>query len=63
MYSDASQTLALDATPKARCDEILGVVTQVTQDDGTTYDFFTANSAGTVTLTEFVTVTKGWTLA
>lgn len=53
----------LHATPKARCEEILGTVTQKTADDGTTYDFFTSDSAGTVTLTEFITVTKGWTLA
>lgn len=63
MYSDASQTLALDATPKARCDEILGTVSQVTDEGGVTYDFFTVDPAGTVTLTEFITNTKGWTLA
>lgn len=53
----------LHATPKARCEEILGTVTQKTADDGTTYDFFTADSEGTVTLTEFITTTKGWTIA
>ena len=54
---------ALHATPKERCDTILGTVSQKTAEDGTTYDFFTADEAGTVTLTEFITVMKGWTLA
>lgn len=58
-----TKTLDLPDTPKARCDEIIGTVSQKTAEDGTTYDFFTVDSAGTVTLTEFITVTKGWTLA
>lgn len=63
IQTGTAKTLTLHATPKARCDEILGNVSQVTQEDGTTYDFFTADEAGTVTLTEFITTTKGWTLA
>lgn len=59
----ATHTLNLHATPKSRCDEITGSVSQKTAEDGTVYDFFTADSSGTVTLTEFITNTKGWTLA
>ena len=55
-------TLTIHATPKARCNEILGVVSTITDDDGE-YQFFTQDDAGTVTLTEFITTTKGWTLA
>ena len=56
-------TLTLHATVKTNMESIKGTVTQKTAEDGTTYDFFTADSAGTVTLTEFITTTKGWTLA
>lgn len=57
-----NSTITLNAAAKARCDEILGTVSAVTDGD-TTYDFFTQDEAGTVTLTEFITTTKGWTLA
>ena len=60
--TDTTCTVTLHATPKARCGEILGTVSAVTEGD-TTYDFFTQDEAGTVTLTEFITNTKGWTLA
>ena len=63
LRADSVSTFTLEATPKARCDEILGTVSQVTAEDGVTYDFFTADPAGTATLTEFITNTKGWTLA
>lgn len=55
-------TLALHNTSKARCGEILGSISSVTDDTGT-YNFFTANQSGNTTLTEFITVTKGWTLS
>lgn len=49
-----SNTLTLHATAAARCAEIVGTVS-----DGV----FTADSGGTTTLTEFITTTKGWSLA
>lgn len=49
-----SYTLTLHATAAARCAEIVGTVS-----DGA----FTADSGGTTTLTEFITTTKGWSLA
>lgn len=49
-----SYTLTLHATASARCAEITGTVS-----DGV----FTADSGGTTTLTEFITTTKGWSLA
>lgn len=55
-------TLTLHATPKARCASIMGTVSQVTS-GGETYDFFTADENGTVSLQSFITTTKGWTLA
>lgn len=57
-----TSTLTLHATPKARCSTLMGTVSQVTDDTGT-YDFFTADANGTVTLADFITATKGWTLA
>ena len=58
----SSGTLTLHATPKARCDSLMGTVSQVTVDEDT-YNLFTKNSNGTVSLTNFITTTKGWTLA
>lgn len=57
-----SATLTLHATPKARCSTLMGTVSQVTE-SGVTYDFFTADANGTVSLQSFITTTKGWTLA
>ena len=57
-----TSTLTLHATPKARCSTLMGTVSSVTDDTGT-YDFFTADANGTVTLADFITNTKGWTLA
>ena len=54
--------LQLHATPKARCSALMGTVSQVTDSSGT-YDFFTQDANGTVTLADFITTTKGWTLA
>lgn len=49
-----SYTLTLHATAAARCAEITGTVS-----DGA----FTASSSGTTTLVDFITTTKGWSLA
>lgn len=57
-----AKTLTLHATPKARCNSIMGTVSSVTE-DGVTYDFFTADAGGSTTLANFITQTKGWTLA
>jgi len=57
-----TSTLTLHATPKAKLSTIMGTVSQVTDDTGT-YDFFTADENGTVTLMDFITNTKGWTVA
>lgn len=58
-----AQTLTItNATTKAKCSAIVGTVSQVTE-DGETYDFFTQDDSGTVTLADFITQTKGWTLA
>lgn len=52
----------IDATTKAKCSTIVGTVSSVTDDSGT-YDFFTQDASGTVTLADFITTVKGWTLA
>lgn len=59
-----AQTITIvNATTKAKCNTIMGTVSQVT-DGETTYDFFTQDQEnGTVTLADFITNTKGWTLA
>ena len=48
------KTLTIHATPKAKCQTLMGTVA-----DG----LFTADASGTVTLADFITNTKGWTLA
>ena len=60
--SPTSSTLTLSSTRKATATTLMGTVSQVTDGDST-YDFFTADPNGTVTLAEFITNTKGWTLA
>lgn len=60
--SEGSASLSLHATPKARLSSIMGTVSQKTRSD-VTYDFFTADENGTVSLQYFITNTKGWTLA
>lgn len=52
--SVTGQTLTLHATPKATCQTLMGTVM-----DG----LFTADASGTVTLADFITTVKGWTLA
>lgn len=47
-------TLTLHATPKAACSVIMGTVDN---------DVFTADDSGTVTLADYITNAKGWTLA
>lgn len=54
------QTLTLYSTKKTLCDSIMGTVGM---DAGNTYHIFTANQSGTVSLSDFITNTKGWTLA
>lgn len=48
------QTLTLYAPKKARCGEIVGTVTG---------GIFSIDAQGSMTLTEFITTVKGWTLA
>lgn len=55
-------TVALSSENKRRCASLPGTVSQCTDDTGT-YDFFTADASGNVTLENFVTQTKGWTIA
>jgi hypothetical protein len=57
--SVTSQTLTLHATSKAKCSTIMGTV------DSTTYDYkvFVPSESGTISLEEFITIEKGWTLA
>lgn len=55
-------TLTLHTTSKGRLTAILGTVSQITDDTGT-YDFFTADAGGSTTLQNFITQTKGWTIA
>lgn len=56
------KTLTLPTSKKTRCGQIIGNVSQVTEDE-ITYNFFTADESGTITLAQFITQTKGWTLA
>lgn len=51
-------TLTLHAISKANCNTIMGYV-----DNTKGYDVFVADESGTVTLSEFITITKGWSLA
>ena len=50
----SGHSITLDSTPKARCQTLMGTVA-----DG----LFTADASGTVSLTDFITTVKGWTLA
>lgn len=60
--SEGTASLKLHATPKARLTSILGTVESVTR-GAETYDRFIADANGTFTLADFITTTKGWTLA
>lgn len=55
-------TIALTTNAKTKISTITGTVSQVTDDTGT-YDLFTADIAGTTILSDFITQTKGWTIA
>ncbi len=57
-----AHTITLHTDMKTKCQTIKGTVSQVT-DDEVTYDFFTASASGTVTLENFITQAKGWTIA
>lgn len=60
--SEGTASLKLHATPKARLTSILGTVESVTR-GAETYDRFIADANGMLTLADFITTTKGWTLA
>lgn len=47
---------------KSRFNSLMGTIEEVTEDD-VTYHKFIADESGTVTLTDFITNTKGWTIA
>lgn len=57
--SATSQTLSLHNTSKAKCSTIMGTV------DSTTYSYkvFIPSDSGTMSLEEFITIEKGWTLS
>ena len=52
--SVSGQSLGLHTTPKNRCSEIIGSITN---------GIFEIDTNGNTTLTDFITETKGWTLA
>ena len=62
LCADYVSLLRLHATPLARLSEIVGTVSTQTDDDGN-YDFFTADANGTVSLMDFITNTKGWSVS
>lgn len=62
LCADHVSTVQLHATPGARLSTIMGTVSQETDDTGT-YSFFTASENGDTSLEDFITVTKGWTIA
>ena len=63
LQATTGQTITIDnAATKAKCNTIIGNISSLSGSSGT-YDFFTADANGTATLTEFITLTKGWTLA
>ena len=57
-----TSTLTLHATPKARLSTIMGYIGTVTRGE-LTYNKFVANENGDTTLQDFITTTKGWTIA
>lgn len=57
-----ANTVTFSSTPKSKLAIIKGNVSQITEGD-VTYDFFTADDAGDTTLQDFITTTKGWTIA
>lgn len=57
---ESGHTLKLESTPKSRLMQIVGTVTL---DPTETYHIFTESVSGSVTLQDFITTTKGWTIA
>ena len=57
---ESEHTLKLHATPKSRLMQIVGTVTL---DPTETHHIFTESVSGSVTLQDFITTTKGWTIA
>jgi len=57
---ESEHTLKLHATPKSRLVQIVGTVTL---DPTETHHIFTESVSGSVTLQDFITTTKGWTIA
>lgn len=57
-----THSIELHSTVKGKLSTIMGTVSQVT-DDIETYDFFTASETGDTSLEDFITLTKGWTIA
>jgi hypothetical protein len=62
MADNTTKVVTLHATPAARLSNIMGAVSQVTESE-ITYDIFTKDPNGTVTLLNFITQTKGWTVS
>lgn len=60
--SEGSAVLNLHATPKTKLGSIYGYTESVTR-GAETYDRFVADASGAVTLMDFITNTKGWTVA
>jgi len=62
LASATGVTLTLHANAKTKCNAITGYSESVTVDD-VTYDRFVADENGTLTLMDFITNVKGWTVA
>lgn len=60
MEGVTGQTLTLHATPKEKCSSIIG---SYSLDETETYHIFSVDDNGDMTLSEFITEVKGWTLA
>lgn len=58
----SDKTLNVSSTRVTMCGQITGNSDEVTVDE-TTYHRFVADANGSMTLTEFITTVKGWTLA
>lgn len=59
----SSHTLTLHNTSKNRLPNIVGIVSIKTDADSNSYSFFTPDASGTVSLRDFITTEKGWTIA
>lgn len=62
MSETTAKTFATSNSQKKRLNVIVGVVTEKGE-VGSEYHFFTEDANGTVTLMDFITNTKGWTVA